>query len=111
MLLAQQQHYNAVVAFPEVTVSSFWPKSDQFASKSWRAGHVIAKALWLTSYLAVAEPTRGLGSEHGTHWVLLPTGEKGPEVLLLLQRTHTTAYALSPGHLGDEEAAEFSHSS
>lgn len=109
--MAQQRHYNAVVAFPEVTVSSFWPKSNQFARKSRRAGHVIAKALWLTSYLTVAELTRGSGSEHGTHWVLLLTGEKGPEVLFLLQQTHTTAYALSPGHLGDEEAAEFSHSS
>lgn len=109
--MAQQRHYNAVVAFPEVTVSSFWPKSDQFASKSRRAGHVTAKAFWVTNYLAVAEPTRGSGSEHGTPWVLLLTGEKGPEVLLLLQQTNTTAYALFPGHLGDEEAAEFSHSS
>lgn len=95
MLLVQQGHYNAVMIFPEVTISSSWPKSDQFASKSTRAGCVTAKAFWVTPYLAMAEPTHGSGSQHGTHRVLLLTGEKGPEVLLLLQQTHTAVYALS----------------
>lgn len=37
MLLTRQWHYNAVMVFPEVTISSSWPKSNQFGSKSRNA--------------------------------------------------------------------------
>lgn len=114
--MAQQERYGAVMAFPELTISSSWSKSDQFGNKCSRAGHVINKVFWVTPYLAMAVPTHGSG--HGTRWVLLLTGEKGPAFLLLLQQTCAMAYILSrnkkqhtPGHLGEEGAAQFSRSS
>lgn len=90
--MVQQGHYKTVMVFPEATSC---PQSDQFVSKIRRAGHVIAKAFWMTPYMATVEPTHGAGSEHGTHWISLLIGEKGTEVLLLLQQIHTTTYALS----------------
>lgn len=111
MLLAQQERYSDVMVFPEVTISSSWPKSDQFGHKSRRAGHVINKVL-VTPYLAMAEPTRGSG--HGTHWLLL--GKRDLQSCCFYSkhvpwRTLSPEKQHTPGHLGEEGAAECSCSS
>lgn len=99
MLLAQEEHYSAVMVFPEVSCHQFfliqkqpvWQQKQE--SRTYNKKKKKKEAFWVKPYLSIAGPTGG--SEHGTCWVLLLTGEKGPAVLLLLQQTHTLVYALS----------------